>query len=64
MSRPLKYNKPRTTKFSEVQYNTLKISLILKKNKIMKQIISVLSNTHYTQDEKDTEFVLKQSKTF
>ncbi len=25
----------------------------------MKQIISVLSNTHYTQDEKDTEFVLK-----
>ena len=31
MSRPLKYNKPRTTKFSEVQDNTLKISLILKK---------------------------------
>ncbi len=25
----------------------------------MKQIISVLSNTHYTQDEKDTEFILK-----
>ena len=25
----------------------------------MKQIISVFSNTHYTQDEKDTEFVLK-----
>jgi hypothetical protein len=25
----------------------------------MKQIISVLSNTHYTQDEKDKEFVLK-----
>lgn len=25
----------------------------------MKQIISVLSNTHYTQDERDTEFVLK-----
>jgi hypothetical protein len=25
----------------------------------MKQIISVLSNTYYTQDEKDTEFILK-----
>ena len=25
----------------------------------MKQIISVFSNTHYTQDEKDTEFALK-----
>lgn len=25
----------------------------------MKQIISVLSNTHYTQDETDKEFVLK-----
>jgi hypothetical protein len=25
----------------------------------MKQIISVFSNTHYTQDEKDTEFILK-----
>lgn len=25
----------------------------------MKQIISVFSNTHYAQDEKDTEFVLK-----
>lgn len=25
----------------------------------MKAIISVFSNTHYTQDEKDTEFILK-----
>jgi hypothetical protein len=25
----------------------------------MKQIISVFSNTHYTQDEKDKEFLLK-----
>jgi hypothetical protein len=25
----------------------------------MKQILSVLSNTHYTQDEKDLEFTLK-----
>lgn len=25
----------------------------------MKQILSVLSNTHYTQDESDKEFVLK-----